>query len=179
MTSRDFGLQPFPGTAPPFPLGITGLITRRGHTLTVRYELRGELAAVALPGGAEPPLRRHGLWEETCLEFFLAPKNSPRYWEFNLSPAGDWNVYAFESYRRGMQEEPAFATLPFKVGQAPAALVLSLQVDLAGLIPTGENLEAAISAVIRGQDGGVTYWALAHPGPKPDFHRREAFLIRF
>ena len=64
---------------------------------------------------ADMPARRDRLWEETCFEFFLAVKNSPRYWEFNLSPAGHWNVYRFADYRQGMQEEPAFASLPFSV----------------------------------------------------------------
>jgi hypothetical protein len=178
MTSRSFTLLPFPGAVPPFPLEIAGVMARRGQALTVRYELRGELAAVALPQAAASPARRHGLWEETCLEFFLAPANSPGYWEFNLTPAGDWNVYAFESYRQGMREEPAFDALPFTVERASASVVLSLNVELTGLLPAGENLEVAISAVIRGKDGGITYWALAHPGPQPDFHHREAFLIK-
>jgi hypothetical protein len=178
MTSRSFTLQPFPGTAPPFPLEIAGAMARRGHTLTVRYELRGELAAVALPQAAASPVRRHGLWEETCLEFFLAPADSPRYWEFNLSPAGDWNVYAFESYRQGMRQELAVAELPCTVARASASVVLSLKVNLAGFLPAGENLEAAISAVVKGRGGGITHWALAHPGPQPDFHRRGAFLIK-
>jgi hypothetical protein len=178
MIPRSFTLQPFPGTRPRFPLGITGSISRQGRTLSLRYELRGSLAAMALPGPAERPLRRQGLWEETCLEFFLAPADSPHYWEFNLSPAGDWNVYAFESYRQGMQEELAVAELPCTVARVSASVVLSLKVNLAGLLPAGENLEAAISAVVKGRDGGITYWALAHPGPQPDFHRRGAFLIK-
>ena len=178
MTSRSFTLQPFPGTGPRFPLQITGVIARQGTSLTLRYTLRGNLAAVALPGPAARPARRHGLWAETCLEFFLAPENSPRYWEFNLSPAGPWNAYTFQGYRQGMQEESAFAALPFTVQQDPTSLALAVEVDLAGLIPAAQLLEAAISADFKDQDGETTYWALTHPGPQPDFHRREAFLIK-
>jgi hypothetical protein len=177
MIPWSFTLQPFPGTRPRAPLEITGSISRQGRTLGLRYELRGHLAAVVLPEPAVRPLRRQGLWEETCLEFFLAPRHSRRYWEFNLSPAGPWNVFTFQGYRQGMQEEPALAALPFTVERAPDSLLLILKVDLAGLIPAHQALDAAISAVIKGQDDDTTYWALTHPGPQPDFHRREAFII--
>ena len=124
MTAREFRLYPFPGTAPRFPLEITGTITRRDHTLVLRYELRGDLEALSLPGPAAHPGRLDGLWQETCLEFFLAPPDSPRYWEFNLSPAGHWNVYRFRDYRQGMTEAAAFTALPFSVLREPASLRL-------------------------------------------------------
>lgn len=178
MTPQSFTLKPFPGEGPRFSLEIKGAIARRGATLDLRYELRGDVAAVRLPGPACRPGRRHGLWEETCFEFFLAPQNSPRYWEFNLSPAGHWNVYSFQEYRLGMQEEPAIASLPAAIRRKPDELVLALKVEVAGIIPLGQPLVATIAAVIQGQDFGITYWALTHTGSRPDFHRREAFIIR-
>ena len=178
MTAQSFSLRPFPGSRPSFPLEITGSIARRGHILGLRYELRGDLAAVKLPEPAGFPARREGLWQETCLEFFLALQNSPRYWEINLSPAGHWNVYSFQGYRQGMAEEPALTSLPFTVQRGSASLLLTLEVDLAGLIPAAQTLDVAISAVIKDRDGEITYWALTHPGPQADFHRREAFFIK-
>jgi len=35
-----------------------------------------------------------------------------------------------------------------------------------------------VAAVVKLRDGRVTYWALSHPGPRPDFHRRDSFLIK-
>ena len=177
MIAREFRLYPFPGTAPRFPLEITGTVTRRGHTLVLCYELRGDLEALSLPGPAAHPRRLDGLWQETCLEFFLAPPDSPRYWEFNLSPAGHWNVYRFRDYRQGMTEDAAFTALPFTVLREPASLRLTVEVDLAALIPAGQALDAAVTAVIRDRHLETTYWAMIHPGPQPDFHRREAFII--
>ncbi len=178
MIHQGFSLQPFPGTRPCFPLEITGSVTRQDSILAWRYEVRGDLMAVVLPEPAESPARRDRLWEETCLEFFLAPADAPRYWEFNLSPAGHWNVYRFESYRQGMAEEAALASLPFTIERTSASLLLTLEVDVAGLIPAPLSIEVAISAVIKDREGETTYWALTHPGPQPDFHRREAFLIK-
>jgi hypothetical protein len=177
MTPRSFTLSPFPGEAPRFPLEITGTIARQAHLLDVRYELRGDLASVNLADPAGQPARRDGLWQETCFELFLAPRHSPQYWEFNLSPAGHWNVYAFENYRQGMREEPALTALPFSVLGASASLLLHLKVDVSDLIPAGQPLDASLTAVIKAQDSTLTYWALTHPGSHPDFHRREAFII--
>jgi hypothetical protein len=37
--------------------------------------------------------------------------------------------------------------------------------------------EAAITAVIEEADGTKSYWALAHPGEKPDFHHPDGFVL--
>ncbi len=38
-------------------------------------------------------------------------------------------------------------------------------------------LRLALSAVIEETDGRLSYWALAHPAAKPDFHHAEAFVL--
>jgi hypothetical protein len=177
MKRQDFDLRPFHPVGPHLDLKLRGSLARCGPILTVRYELCGSLAAVALPAPSGPPARRHGLWEETCFEFFLAGQGAPQYWEFNLSPAGPWNVYHFAGYRQGMQEEAAFTSLPFAVRYGADSLQVALEVDLAGIVRGGQVLEAACAAVIKLQEGGATYWALEHAGPRPDFHRREGFSL--
>jgi len=176
MNGQSFALVPFPAGPRP-AVKITGKIARRAETLTIHYELRGELAAVALPPPADVLARRQGLWAETCFEFFLGAKNSPQYWEFNLSPAGHWNVYQFADYRQGMAAETAFAALPFSVQRQPDFWLLTLRVDLAKIVPADQTLEVGISAVIKLPEGGATYWALSHPGPQADFHRRDSFRV--
>jgi len=174
MNEQKFALEPW---APRPDLKITGKIARRAETITIHYELRGELAAVALPPPADAPARRQGLWEETCFEFFLGAKNSPQYWEFNLSPAGHWNVYQFAGYRQGRQEEAAFASLPLRVQSRTDSFLLTLEVDLTKIVPADQALEVGISAVIKLSEGEATYWALSHTGPQADFHRRDGFSV--
>jgi hypothetical protein len=176
MNGRSFALVPFPAGPRP-AVKITGKIIRGAETLTIHYELRGELAAVAIPAPVAVPARRQGLWQETCCEFFLGAKNLPHYWEFNLSPAGHWNVYRFADYRQGMAAETAFAALPFSVQRQPDSMLLILEVDLTKIIPAGQTLEIGISAVIKLAEGEATYWALSHPGPVADFHRRDSFRV--
>jgi len=177
MKGQGFSLQPFP-TAGHLPrVTIAGTITRRSNTLHIRYALLGHLADLVIPAPAAVPARRYALWDETCFEFFLGAKGSPRYWEFNLSPAGDWNVYRFAAYRQGMDAETAFTLLPFSVQRESELLALGLELHLDAIVGADQALEAAVSAVIKQRDGGVTYWALTHRGPQADFHRRDTFIM--
>jgi len=178
MTDQPFTLQPFPGDRPLPDVSITGQIARSVHTLALSYELRGSLAEVVVPVAADPPSRKDELWTTTCFEFFLAPSASQRYWEFNLSPAGHWNVYRFDGYRQGMQTESALTALPFSVQAQPTTVHLNVEVDLEKIVPSASSLEVAIAAVIQPTQGEVSYWALTHPGPEADFHQRQGFILR-
>ena len=176
MSGRRFALGPFSLAGPGPQVEITGNLRRHANNLTICYDLRDPLAALAIPAPADLPARRHGLWEETCFELFLGVKHSPQYWEFNLSPGGHWNIYRFAAYRQGMQEETAFAALPFRVRRRWDSVRLTLELDLAKIVPAGRALEAGIAAVLKLAGGGVSYWALTHNGPQADFHRRDSFI---
>lgn len=159
-------------------IAITGAIARRAETLSVRFEIRGhDLPALSIPPRAASPARRDRLWEDTCLEIFLGVDGFRDYREFNLSPAGHWNVYRFAAYREGMREEPAFTSLPFEVRVDPAALRLSLSADIGPVVPRQAAAEIGVGAVVRTREGGMSHWALTHPGARPDFHRRDGFLL--
>ncbi|BAZ17250.1 hypothetical protein NIES4071_91280 [Calothrix sp. NIES-4071] len=174
---NTFSLQPFPNTQVLFNLKITGNIARHENLLTISYTLVGDIQQVDI-APPETPARKHELWQDTCFEFFIGAKNSPGYWEFNLSPAGHWNIYRFDNYRQGMQEETAFTTLPFKVQQGADFFALTLDVDLAKIIPIDQAIEVAITTVIKSTNNDVTYWALTHKGAEPDFHLRESFVLK-
>jgi hypothetical protein len=42
----------------------------------------------------------------------------------------------------------------------------------------GRELRLAVSAVTQSDQGVISYWALAHPPGKPDFHHRDGFALR-
>jgi len=177
MNPRAFSLQPFPGEETGPDLKITGTIGRRGNTLSFDFAIQGDLSGLAIPLPEVAPERRGRLWEGTCLEIFLGEKGSERYWEFHLSSAGHWNVYRFARYREEMREEEAFSSLPFLFRREPETLRCSLELDCGKILPSGRSIEAAVCAVIRNATGGTSRWALVHPGPRPDFHRRDGFLL--
>jgi len=176
---KKFSLKPFGGEAKGLDLQVGGTITRHMDMLSIRCALKGDISELAIPPHEGFPARKDRLWEETCLEIFLAIKNSERYWELNLSPAGHWNVYRFESYREGMREEPAIASLPFGVRKRPAALEFNVGLDLGKFLPAGAAMDVAVAAVIRTAKGETGHWALVHTGPRPDFHRRDGFKLYF
>ncbi len=177
MSEQAFHLLPFPASEPKPDIEISGNIVRRSNSLRIRYELNGELAKLMVPSESINKIRKDGLWEETCFEFFLSEINSTGYWEFNLSPSGNWNVYRFESYRQGMQEELAFTALPFRVTKSTEVLQVALDLNLHKILPTARPLKAALCAVIKTIDPTITYWALNHSGPQADFHLPESFAF--
>ncbi len=179
MNPMRFFLTPFPREGNPAGLTIGGSIARHADTLSVRYEVRGNLSKLSIPAAAEAPRRKDRLWEETCLELFLGTADSGEYWEFNLSPAGHWNVYRFTRYREGMREEPAITSLPFDLRRDPEALLLTAEFGVGKIVPAGKDLAATVAAVIKTIDGGKSHWALVHPASRPDFHRRENFALEF
>jgi len=172
-----FLLKPFPGEGNPASLTIGGSIARRADTLSVCYEVRGNLSTLSIPAAAETPRRKDRLWEETCLELFLGTADSGEYWEFNFSPAGHWNVYRFTRYREGMREETAITSLPFDVRRDSKGLVLTAEIGVGKIVPAGRNLEATVAAVVETTDAGKSHWAPVHPASRPDFHQRDGFAL--
>jgi hypothetical protein len=107
----------------------------------------------------------------------LGLPDSTQYWEFNLSPAGHWNVYHLLDYRQNLTEEKAFEALPFQVTQEENYWQLQLKVDLHKIISPKQNLAVGVTAVIEEEANQLSYWALSHPGKEPDFHHRNAFIL--
>ncbi len=176
MSQGAFRLIPFEGKSAPLSWIVTACLSRRFNVLAIRYEVNGNLQEIVIPPLAAAPSRKNRLWEQTCFECFLASVGACRYWELNLSPAGHWNVYRFEDYRRGMGEETAIRSLPFRVHGGQDWLRISLELDLSSIL-AGENaLDVGVSAVILSRGGGLTHHALAHAGPQADFHRRDGFI---
>jgi hypothetical protein len=177
MTEHSFSLIPFP--APNIPkISITGEISLQHSIVNLRYSLYGEIENILMPTTAVNPSRKDELWRETCFEFFLAIKDQPQYWEFNLSPSGDWNVYQMDAYRRvGFREETLIPRLPFEVGNKAGEFHLTALVDLQPILPPNQLLEFGITAIIQTIDANETYWALAHPAPFADFHLRESLIL--
>ena len=150
----------------------------QGTRLRVRYSLAGDIHSVLLPAESGNPSRKGELWKQTCLEFFLALKGRPRYWEFNFSPSGDWNVYRMEGYRRiDFREEASIQHVRPEISRGSDGLTLDIAVDISSIVQDGESLEMSVTAVIQTKDGNETYWALTHPASQADFHDRRGFIL--
>jgi hypothetical protein len=177
MMERSFSLIPFPDPAVP-DLTLNGEILREKNLLTVHYALDGNLENILLPSLSVSPARKGELWKTTCFEFFIAIKGLPQYWEFNMSPSGDWNVYRMDAYRRiGFREETSIQRLQFEMQRHSNDFLLNAAVKLNSIIRGEQILEAGVTAVVQTKEGNETYWALVHPAPVADFHLRESFIL--
>lgn len=176
MSARPFALAPFPG-GPALPFGIGGRVTRQGDRLTLVYELAGAVTGVAWPSPATAPERRDQLWQATCAECFVARPGEGGYWEANFSPSGHWQLYRFDDYRQGMRPATAIAAPTISAARSDDSLSLAATLDLGSLLPAESALLLGVTMVVRTMDGSTSYWALAHPGEKPDFHLRAGFCL--
>jgi len=172
---RHFSLHPMEDACS-LTFAVGGIVSRTRQELTVRFEVRGELAEISVPPPAEKKERRHNLWRETCFEVFFRRQQEKAYRELNLSPAGHWNAYFFDDCRLGMRQDTEIYDLQSSFRRESSRLELTLSVDLAGLGMVDSPLQLGLSTVIL-SNLGVTYWALSHCGPQPDFHNRKAWLF--
>ncbi|HJS19718.1 MAG TPA: DOMON-like domain-containing protein [Anaerolineales bacterium] len=146
--------------------------------MTVRYSLSGKIEDILFPEVSSQPGRRDELWLATCFEFFLAIPDQPQYWEFNLSPSGDWNIFRMDSYRRvGFREEKSIDELKFEVRRDADCFSINGSVDIHPIIHSEVQIQAGITTVIQIGDGRESYWALTHPRPQADFHLRKSFIL--
>jgi hypothetical protein len=146
--------------------------------LSLRYQLRGEIAALQLPE-PRPAVRTDGLWKHTCFEAFVGRAGGGEYREYNFSPSGAWAAYHFATYREGMA--PLMSGVPPDLARRDAEDLLELDVklDLSGMRhhPSAPGLRLGLAAVIEDRARVLSYWALTHPAGKPDFHHAGGFVI--
>jgi hypothetical protein len=176
-------LLPFARSSEASVRALTASVAREGEgTLRFRYQLDAELSALRIPP-MSISRRAHELWKHTCFEAFItgAPRASA-YYELNFSPSTEWAVYSFEGYRQGMAPVAAATSPRIDVSRAASQLVIEVRVATQGFLPeqwraVGAKLSIALSAVIEGDDGRISYWALNHAPDKPDFHHAAGFIL--
>ncbi|MGE3692763.1 MAG: GIY-YIG nuclease family protein [Novosphingobium sp.] len=168
----SFSLLPHPETPPVSVASVIAKMKLRDGLLWLNYEV----GPAACLDHSKPMDRQRadGLWQSTCFELFARKQGSAAYREFNFSPSSRWAAYRFNDYRDGMrnlavQEIPQISALDIgdmfelTVALSPRAIA---DCDALGL-----------SAVIEEVDGTKSYWALAHPPGKPDFHHPACFAL--
>lgn len=171
-------LKPFPTDRSVLAIELAASVNRDRDFLSIEYQVRGDLGSLIIPVQTTTPTRKSLLWENTCFEFFVGVPGLPDYWEFNLSPAGDWNIFHLDNYRQGLREELAFTSLGFDVSQGQDLLSLRLSVNLATIIPAQRDLEISVTTVLESQLGEISYWAITHSGDTADFHLRDSFSLK-
>jgi hypothetical protein len=122
------------------------------------------------------PARADELWQHTCFEAFLRPSTGSAYYEFNFSPSTQWAAYQFSSYRSGMRVAAEISAPRIEVRSTAESYTLQAALELDGL---SSPLHLGLSAVLEETNGRKSYWALAHPPGKADFHHFDCFAHEF
>ncbi len=157
---------------------IEATVTRgRSRSLVLSYVVTGALSELLIPEPTEPT-RADELWRHTCFEAFVRA-SGPEYYEFNFAPTTQWAAYRFNGYRN----DRSWAAIPPPVTKVRSAFnrySLQTTLSLESLYRPDQALwHFGLSAVIEDRSGRMSYWALAHPAGKPDFHRPESFVYEF
>lgn len=161
-------LTPHPDTPSSAVERIQVEVLREGDRLRLQYVVDCDTARVRWPRPAEGA-RTDDLWRHTCFEAFV--QSDAGYREFNASTSGHWASYRFDGYREGMRPASEEVRVVNMEGRG-------VYLDLGVLIDLPPNPgRVGLSAVIEDIDGGISYWALAHPPGKPDFHHPDSFAL--
>jgi len=147
------------------------VIGRDANWLRVRWRVEGagQLVVPAFAGKG----RADELWRTTCFELFLKPLGGDSYVEINLSPSERWNAYDFAGYRASMSERPFPREPECTMRQGSTFAIFDAAIPVGGL--PDADCAMGLSAVIEEQGEATSYWALAHPERKPDFHAPACF----
>jgi hypothetical protein len=145
--------------------------------LTLTYFVTGDIGKLRL-SPATAAARAHALWEHTCFEMFVGAFPGEGYYEFNFAPSTQWAAYWLSGYRIGMAAAAEIGDPEIAAQSHPDRYTLQASLDVGQLsrLPPG-TWRLGLSALIEDLSGRKSYWALAHPPGKPDFHHSDCFAL--
>lgn len=166
--------HPASPSSPAIEVQATALVLAT-NSLSFRYHVRGDIQGLRIAKRG-PDVRMDELWRHTCFEAFVSPSGAARYVEFNFAPSTAWAAYSFDSYRLGMK--------PLTPMKTPTIQILSSSDELSvtvGVQTKSLRFDSAVglATVIEDSSGALSYWALAHPNAKPDFHDQKGWSGTF
>jgi hypothetical protein len=148
----------------------------RPGSLVLQYVVTGTMSGLRIRP-VTTAARADELWRHTCFEAFVRAPSAAGYYELNFAPSTQWAAYRFTGYRSGRSVAREIATPRLKVQSDAKSFKLEATLDLENLpdIQSKSGWRLGLSAVIEEADGRMSYWALAHPPGKPDFHHDDCF----
>jgi hypothetical protein len=144
--------------------------------LVLQYFVISKMSDLRMPP-VTAPTRADELWRHTCFEAFVRASANAAYYEFNFAPSTQWAAYRFSGYREGMTSANDIRAPRIDVQSNAEQYRLQASLELGGLpnLPSDAVWHLGLSVVIEETIGRQSYWALAHPAGKADFHRADGF----
>ncbi len=148
--------------------------------LALTFIVTGSMSDVRVPP-VTTAARSEKLWQHTCFEAFVRGSSGAGYYEFNFAPSTQWAAYRFRAYRSGMCVAEEISVAAIEVHSTPSCYTLrtALGLDRMPMLPRTPTWRLGLSAVIEHTSGLKSYWALAHPPGRPDFHHADGFAHEF
>jgi hypothetical protein len=173
-------LRPFESNTETQEIRLSANVVRSKDMLNCRFELIDSKRLIRVPDVKSKPVRVKGLWNSTCFEVFWKNLKESSYWELNVSPSLNWNVYSFLSYRSDVEKEDfSFKSINSSIEKENSfatSLILSFNIDLDNCNSKFQDIAVSCAAVLEHRSGIKSYWAFKHPSSKPDFHHVESFI---
>jgi hypothetical protein len=148
--------------------------------VVLSYIVTGEISSIRMRPIAAAN-RGDELWRHTCFEIFARTSSGLDYYEFNFAPSTQWAAYRFNGYRSGMSVAAEIDAASIETHSSPDRFTLQAAIPIDRLSALSRNTpwRLGLSAVIEDKTGHMSYWALAHPPGKPDFHHMDCFAYEF
>jgi hypothetical protein len=152
----------------------------RAGRLALCYVVHGKIGELRLPP-ISAPARGDELWQQTCFEAFVGTAAGAAYYELNFAPSTQWAAYRFGGYRSGMRVATEVSAPGIEVQSSPERFTLQvlLSLDELSVLPRDVTWRFGLAAITEDTRGGKSWWALAHPPGKPDFHHFDCFAHEF
>ena len=178
-----YPLRRHPTNAAPMIGVVEAAITHVSDAgLSFYFRLRGDISRLRLP--AEIIAERSDLlWQHTCCEVFIGPVGDPGYREFNFSPSGRWAAYDFSDYRQRLPDPPLESPhIASHITEGRFELIARVPAVALPPLAAADHFEIGLAVIVEAKDTvneALSYWALHHDAARPDFHRREGFVLRW
>jgi hypothetical protein len=170
-------LRPHPDFPCPAVSSIEVDVVRpHAGSLVLRFIVTGGTGDLCLPP-VTTTAPGDELWLHTCFEVFIRAAADNPYCEFNFAPSTRWAAYRFDNYRVGRSIADEISAPRIEVQSNAGCYTLKAALELDGMpgLPSDAMWRLGLAAVIEDKDNRLSYWALAHPPGKADFHHPDCF----
>ena len=115
--------------------------------------------------------RKDELWKSTCFELFIANSPSEEYYEINISPFGEWNIYHLNAYKVGFKEFREVSKPIIKMTKENYKYRLSFEIEFNQRIFNNEGLSFNLATIILDKNNLRHFYSIC-PRKTADFHNR-------
>jgi hypothetical protein len=143
---------------------------RHKNTITLYFELIGTVNEYHFKNPSKQQ-RADNLWKNTCFELFIANTHNNAYWEINISPSTQWNIYHFSDYKEGMKKEKNITQPIIKTTQKNNYYSLSFTSTFTQDV-LNQELQINLAVILLDLDGVRHFYSIFKNSGNVDFHNK-------